>query len=208
MQPPTVRYAVRIGGTPFTRWYADVVSRLASVPGATLVAMVEGDPAAAACHFQAAILIERQHGVSRPQMRYLSYYGLALAQSRGATPEAIQACETAARRDFFSPDLLLNLGRVYLLAGKTTKALATLERGVTIAPNHKTMRSKLEKASSNWRYIHTHFGIGYRFSAEPVEDPVGTDLPVPEPVDALASAADALLAEPVTAPEPDLVRAG
>lgn len=110
-----------------------------------LVAMVEGDPAAAACHFQAAILIERQHGVTRPQMRYLSYYGLALAQSRGATPEAIQACETAARRDFFSPDLLLNLGRVYLLAGKTTKALATLERGVTIAPNHKTMRAEFDK---------------------------------------------------------------
>lgn len=110
-----------------------------------LVALVEGDPAAASCHFQAAILIERQHGVSRPQMRYLSYYGLALAQSRGATPEAVQACEAAARRDFFSPELLLNLGRVYLLAGKTTKALATFERGVTIAPNHKAMRAELEK---------------------------------------------------------------
>jgi tetratricopeptide (TPR) repeat protein len=110
-----------------------------------LVALVEGDPAAANCHFQAAILIERQHGVSRPQMRYLSYYGLALAQSRGATPEAVQACEAAARRDFYSPELLLNLGRVYLLAGKTTKALATLERGIAIAPNHKAMRAELEK---------------------------------------------------------------
>ena len=110
-----------------------------------LVALVEGDPAAATCHFQAAILIERQHGVSRPQMRYLSYYGLALAQSRGATPEAIQACEAASRRDFYSPELLLNLGRVYLLAGKTTKALATLERGMAIAPNHKAMRAELEK---------------------------------------------------------------
>jgi tetratricopeptide (TPR) repeat protein len=110
-----------------------------------LVALVEGDPAAATCHFQAAILIERQHGVSRPQMRYLSYYGLALAQSRGATPEAVQACEAASRRDFYSPELLLNLGRVYLLAGKTTKALATLERGTAIAPNHKAMRAELEK---------------------------------------------------------------
>jgi tetratricopeptide (TPR) repeat protein len=78
-------------------------------------------------------------------MRYLSYYGLALAQSRGATPEAIQACEAASRRDFYSPELLLNQGRVYLLAGKTTKALATLERGITIAPNHKAMRAEIEK---------------------------------------------------------------
>src|SRR5262249_49157334 len=70
-----------------------------------LVALVEGDPATSATHFQSAILIERQHGVTRPQMRYLSYYGLSLAQSRSASPEAIQACETASRRDFFNPDL-------------------------------------------------------------------------------------------------------
>ncbi len=32
----------------------------------------------------------------------------------------------------------------------------------------RKLRHKLEKASPNWRYIHTHFGVGYRFSAEPV----------------------------------------
>jgi len=110
-----------------------------------LVALVEGDPATAATHFQSAILIERQHGVTRPQMRYLSYYGLSLAQSRSATPEAIQACETASRRDFFNPDLLLNLGRVYLIAGKTTKALAAFERGLAMAPEHKALRAELGK---------------------------------------------------------------
>jgi DNA-binding response OmpR family regulator len=33
----------------------------------------------------------------------------------------------------------------------------------------RKLRSKLEKASPSWRYIHTHFGIGYRFAAEPYE---------------------------------------
>ncbi len=33
----------------------------------------------------------------------------------------------------------------------------------------RKLRQKLEKASPNWRYIHTHFGIGYRFAAESVE---------------------------------------
>jgi DNA-binding response OmpR family regulator len=33
---------------------------------------------------------------------------------------------------------------------------------------HK-LRRKLEVASPRWRYVHTHFGIGYRFAAEPVE---------------------------------------
>ena len=30
----------------------------------------------------------------------------------------------------------------------------------------RKLRQKLEKASPGWRYIHTHFGIGYRFAAE------------------------------------------
>jgi len=34
----------------------------------------------------------------------------------------------------------------------------------------RKLRQKLEKASPGWRYIHTHFGIGYRFAAEPVDE--------------------------------------
>jgi len=29
------------------------------------------------------------------------------------------------------------------------------------------LRQKLEAAAPDWRYIHTHFGFGYRFDAEP-----------------------------------------
>jgi DNA-binding response OmpR family regulator len=35
----------------------------------------------------------------------------------------------------------------------------------------RKLRQKLEKASPEWRYIHTHFGIGYRFAAEPADSP-------------------------------------
>lgn len=39
----------------------------------------------------------------------------------------------------------------------------------------RKLRQKLEKVSPGWRYIHTHFGIGYRFAAQPVfEKPTGT----------------------------------
>ena len=30
------------------------------------------------------------------------------------------------------------------------------------------LRQKLEEAAPDWRYIHTHFGFGYRFDAHPV----------------------------------------
>jgi DNA-binding response OmpR family regulator len=35
----------------------------------------------------------------------------------------------------------------------------------------RKLRQKLERASPRWRYIHTHFGIGYRFAAESLDAP-------------------------------------
>ena len=32
----------------------------------------------------------------------------------------------------------------------------------------RKLRTKLEKLSPEWRYVHTHFGVGYRFAAEPI----------------------------------------
>jgi DNA-binding response OmpR family regulator len=49
----------------------------------------------------------------------------------------------------------------------------------------RKLRQKLERVSPDWRYIHTHFGIGYRFAAE-VADGV-----VPEEEVAAAVAAGA-----------------
>jgi DNA-binding winged helix-turn-helix (wHTH) protein len=31
----------------------------------------------------------------------------------------------------------------------------------------RKLRQKLEQVSPGWRYVHTHFGVGYRFAAEP-----------------------------------------
>ncbi len=45
----------------------------------------------------------------------------------------------------------------------------------------RKLRQKLEKASPGWRYIHTHFGIGYRFAAEPADA---------EPLDAMPPTGD------------------
>ena len=33
----------------------------------------------------------------------------------------------------------------------------------------RKLRSKLLESSSGWSYIHTHFGVGYRFEPEPIE---------------------------------------
>ena len=44
----------------------------------------------------------------------------------------------------------------------------------------RKLRNKLERISPDWRYVHTHFGVGYRFAAEPAE-----------PAERLPSSADA-----------------
>ena len=56
------------------------------------------------------------------------------------------------------------------------------------APSHVLMRELA--ASPAWRYVHTHFGVGYRFEAEPA-DPETADGPqVPAEVRAAADSGE------------------
>jgi DNA-binding response OmpR family regulator len=56
----------------------------------------------------------------------------------------------------------------------------------------RKLRQKLQRRSPGWRYIHTHFGIGYRFDPESVSDP---ELPTPEQVAAAEQAEVEAVAE-------------
>ncbi|MEJ7785721.1 MAG: response regulator transcription factor [Solirubrobacteraceae bacterium] len=58
-------------------------------------------------------------------------------------------------------------------------AMARGDRSVDVFV--RKLRQKLEAASPEWRYIHTHFGVGYRFAAEPAGVGVGVDT-APAPV--------------------------
>src|SRR4051794_2392626 len=66
----------------------------------------------------------------------------------------------------------------------------------------RKLRQKLERASPRWRYIHTHFGIGYRFAAEPLD--AGSELATAVPADLAGApaAAPAPLGDAAVAPEP------
>jgi DNA-binding response OmpR family regulator len=58
----------------------------------------------------------------------------------------------------------------------------------------RKLRQKLQRYSANWTYIHTHFGIGYRFDPEPIggsaelaEPPAELAEGAPDPIAELAS---------------------
>jgi DNA-binding response OmpR family regulator len=53
----------------------------------------------------------------------------------------------------------------------------------------RKLRQKLEKQSPNWSYIHTHFGVGYRFDPEPAGIVEEELRPAPVPVEAPESPA-------------------
>jgi DNA-binding response OmpR family regulator len=60
-------------------------------------------------------------------------------------------------------------------------AMARGDRSVDVFV--RKLRQKLEKSSPDWRYIHTHFGVGYRFAPEPLDLPgIALDGEAPEPV--------------------------
>ena len=44
----------------------------------------------------------------------------------------------------------------------------------------RKLRAKLQQASPRWTYIHTHFGVGYRFAAERADED-GAAVPPPSP---------------------------
>jgi DNA-binding winged helix-turn-helix (wHTH) protein len=62
----------------------------------------------------------------------------------------------------------------------------------------RKLRHKLERVSPAWRYVHTHFGVGYRFAAERVDG--GAD--AARPADHAAPAASEHSQRPATSHRP------
>jgi DNA-binding response OmpR family regulator len=84
------------------------------------------------------------------------------------------------RREFELIELLANaegrvLEREEIYQRVWGYAMAHGDRSVDVFV--RKLRQKLEKAAPEWKYIHTHFGVGYRFAAESLN---GEALEIPE----------------------------
>jgi DNA-binding response OmpR family regulator len=56
----------------------------------------------------------------------------------------------------------------------------------------RKLRQKLEQISPDWRYVHTHFGVGYRFAPEPVDGGGGREEAVSGRGEAVAERGEAV----------------
>lgn len=74
----------------------------------------------------------------------LSYLSYCIAAERGQIYEALKLCNDALTQEPDNPVHYLNLGRIYLHAGKKEEALLTLRKGLSFGEN-QTIKSILEK---------------------------------------------------------------
>jgi tetratricopeptide (TPR) repeat protein len=110
-----------------------------------LSALVDHNYKDAGAYFRRAIEVDSARKGKKPDLRYLSYYGLSLSKSGGSSLEAIRICRAAVAKQKNHPVLLLNLARVYLDAGKEEQAIDALDRAAKLAPENRALRRELAK---------------------------------------------------------------
>ncbi|MGH7288285.1 MAG: tetratricopeptide repeat protein [Myxococcota bacterium] len=96
-----------------------------------------GETQSALDHFRTA------HQVDRANPRYRSFYGLGLALVERRFDRALELCRSAAKEEFFNPELYHNLARVHLAFGFKAEAIRYLRRGLMIDPGNGAMQAEL-----------------------------------------------------------------
>ena len=121
------------------------------------------------------LLRHRRRGLSDAEVKPLLTGELEIRPDRFQAFVAGQSLELT-RREFELIELLATAEGTVLERDEIYSRLwgYTMVRGDrSVDVFVRKLRQKLENASPGWRYIHTHFGIGYRFAAEPRD---GADL--------------------------------
>jgi len=83
--------------------------------------------------------------LKKDDARYMSYFGLCLAKATGRVREGATLCETAARKEFFRPEMFLNLGMVYVLGNEKKKAHMVFRKGLSIDRDNADIKAELMK---------------------------------------------------------------
>jgi tetratricopeptide (TPR) repeat protein len=109
--------------------------------GKGIEALARGEAVKALAMFEAAIRLDRKfRAATRPQARYLSYYGLCLGLESHRWKEAVDLCREAVGAESYNPDLHLNLGRVLVAAGRRKEGWEALQRGLQVDEAHEGLR--------------------------------------------------------------------
>ena len=94
-------------------------------------------------HSDALESFRSAHQIDRANPRYRSFYGLALALVERRFEKALELCRSAAKEEFFNPELYHNLARVHMAFGFKSEAIRYLRRGLMIDPANTALADDL-----------------------------------------------------------------
>jgi tetratricopeptide (TPR) repeat protein len=97
------------------------------------------------CEAEAFEYFRTAHSLDRANPRYRSYYGLGLAVVERRFNEGLELCRSAAKEEFFNPELYHNLARVHLAFGFKAEGIRYVRRGLMIDPGNAAMIDELRR---------------------------------------------------------------
>ena len=92
---------------------------------------------------EAALALQRAASVAPENARIRSLLGLSIAHHEKDFERARSLCESAAKQEFFNPDLYLHLANMYLVFGLRAEAMRYLRRGQMIDPGHAIIAASM-----------------------------------------------------------------
>jgi len=98
---------------------------------------------AEAGRYAEALKIFEKHLTSGLSPRALSLYALSLAAEEEDYERAVNMCLSAAEKEFYNPEIYLNLGKTLLLSGRKTKALRVFKKGLRFDETNEAIRFEI-----------------------------------------------------------------
>jgi tetratricopeptide (TPR) repeat protein len=93
-----------------------------------------------------SVALEHFHSAQRVDPnspRYRSYYGLCLGIAKRRFDQALELCRSAAKEEFYNPELYRNLAQVHLEFGFKAEGIRFLRRGLMIDPANQQILDDL-----------------------------------------------------------------
>lgn len=85
----------------------------------------------------------------------MSYYAVSLANVEGNYDKAISLCLMAAEKEFYNPEIYLNLGRIFLMNGQKAVAIRAFRKGLKFDNSNGHLLSEMKRLGLRRRPVIT-----------------------------------------------------
>jgi len=95
--------------------------------------------------YDEALRIFEKNLLSGLTPKALSLYALSIAAAEEDYERAVTMCLSAAEKEFYNPEIYLNLGKTLLLSGRKIRALKVFRKGLKFDEKNKLIRMEIKR---------------------------------------------------------------